>query len=445
MDSFFSYLQSNPFLAIITEICVSIVIAIILIKFYNFRSTDQVQWKFSQVWYRIILIGLPFVFLINAIIQTGATWKIDFSGLQNLPNYLMFFATVLSIYLLYKALTSERDASRKSAFENRFFKFMDYHRDNVSQLKYRNPKSAEKEYWEGNQVFTVIYYEICDLLLQIEKSHPSRGDRDVQQQNIDRAFQFIFFGAGERVIPILKEKYGEENLMADSFLHRKASYKNEQEDDNSNEIKAPYYSGHVRRLGHYFRNIYQMVKYVEKQKFLSPIQKYEYVTLFRAQMSVYEQSVFFFNSLSELGMVWEWKHYKKQLPSNKDEKKQLINRLLITKYDFVRNTLTNDGQIMDGVNIATFYPLINLERNPEIKVCDTLPFKDSKRICRFCFNENYIGYIDKDIGEKILEGFPSPNQKDIEDFECQEKDCVTKQKLSKWIKKHAKVRSAPFI
>ena len=417
------------------QIAISIVgsyLLVILFNWYNLGNFS-IKPRLHKAWLKIPLISVSVFFVVNAIFQTSVSDKIDFSGFQNLPNYLMFFATVLSVYLLYRALTSERKASQLSAFENRFFKFMDYHRENVRDLKYRDPTYKGERYWEGIQVFTVIYYEIIAILKDIEKRRPSNTDRNKKAENINQAFQCIFYGAGNTTLQMLKKKFKVTNLG--KFERKVAAYSNDSlKEDRKEKV---YYSGHVGRLGHYFRNIYQMVKYVESREFLTPNQKYQYITHFRAQMSVYEQAVFFFNSLSELGSVWEWENYSKDLPADKEARKKLYNRLLITKYDFVRNTLDNDGVIADGVSITSFYPLINLERNPESKICSALPFRASKEICRYCFNEKYIGYKNENTEEKILEAFSNPTKEDVESFGCKEKDCITKRELSKLIKKNS--------
>jgi hypothetical protein len=402
-------------------------LTVILFNWYSSGELSLIPKLFKTV-LKIIALSIPFYFIANALSQSVRSSQIDFDEhYQNLPQYLAFFATLISIYLLYRTLISQTKANRISAFENRFFKFIDYHRANVENLKYRDPKSCNERYWEGIQVFTVIYYEIADVLREIEKHNPSLPNREKQAQNINQAFQFVFYGAGERTILILKSQFNM-NFYG-PLIKKKAAY----------SFKKVFYLGHVGRLGHYFRNIYQMVKYVESKHFLTPYQKYEYVTHFRAQMSVYEQAVFFFNSFSELGDVWEWKVYNKEVPEQtkkkkekvvQKEKKELYNKLLITKYDFVRNTLNNLG-VIAGVNIKAFYPLINLERSEECSVHGVLPFKgNDKEICRCCFNEKYIGYKNEKLDEEVKDYykmFPT----DINKFKCDETDCRVKRQLSK--------------
>lgn len=53
--------------------------------------------------------------------------------------------------------------------------------------------------------------------------------------------------------------------------------------------------------GVYFRNLYRTIKYIDEHTILSRIEKYEYVTLLRSQLSDYELALLFYNCLSFYG------------------------------------------------------------------------------------------------------------------------------------------------
>jgi hypothetical protein len=80
----------------------------------------------------------------------------------------------------------------------------------------------------------------------------------------------------------------------------------EQKEKNPNRsdldrIQAGYkvfYSEHQADIGHYFRSIYNLVKFVDRSKFED---KRVYSNLIRAQLSSYEVALLFYNCLSELG------------------------------------------------------------------------------------------------------------------------------------------------
>ncbi|MBS1773979.1 MAG: putative phage abortive infection protein [Bacteroidetes bacterium] len=329
-------------------------------------------------------------------------------------------ATFLAFWAQIEANKQQRKDIQIERFESKFFKLIDYHRDNVSQMKYRRPDMKDEKHHEGTQVFTAIYYEIVDLLKEYQKNR--FGDREMTLQEkysmIDKIYQCVFYGAGIRVKRLLEFNVGVSVFKYITFQEKYAEY-------DSGDKDEMYYSGHVRRLGHYFRNIYNAVVYVDKQEFLTPNEKYEYVSLLRAQMSVYEQAVFFYNSISELGKIWELQVYKKDY-SKITDKKEVFSELWITKYDLVRNALNNFGEISKGINVTDFYPLLNMEREEELCKFGILPFKhNSKYICRFCFNEYYTGYKNN-LKEQLFNLDHLANNY-TSDIMCDEPRCKTKE------------------
>lgn len=76
--------------------------------------------------------------------------------------------------------------------------------------------------------------------------------------------------------------------------------------------KAPYKMacGHSGVLGHYYRQMLQIVKFVSEapDKLISEEQKYEYVKLLRSQMCDAEQVLFYYNSTSVWGKAWRERH-----------------------------------------------------------------------------------------------------------------------------------------
>jgi hypothetical protein len=119
-----------------------------------------------------------------------------------------------------------------------------------------------------------------------------------------------------------------------------------------------YYGGNQYNLGHYFRHIYQSVTYVDGDNYLKFRSKYFYVKTLRTQFSTHEQILFFFNSLSFLGMVWEltpkipresiWIPFRRKVESKK----------LITKYKLIKNIPYGN---LFGIKVTDFYPKLLLE------------------------------------------------------------------------------------
>jgi len=121
-----------------------------------------------------------------------------------------------------------------------------------------------------------------------------------------------------------------------------------------------YYEGHQFRLGHYFRHLYQTVKFINAQESLDYFTKYEYIKTLRAQLSTYEQAVLFINSLSELGKAWE---ISPEI-NNKLTSYSKFDFDLITKYNLIKNL---PGDSIYGIHFKAFYNLVEYENENIVK------------------------------------------------------------------------------
>ena len=108
-----------------------------------------------------------------------------------------------------------------------------------------------------------------------------------------------------------------------------------------------YYGGHQFRLGHYFRHLFQSYKFIDENDALSDIQKYNYGKMMRAQLSTYEQALLLINSITPLGLKWEY------VSKNK----------LITKYQLIKNL---PGEQIFGIRYKIYYPKIKFESEDTI-------------------------------------------------------------------------------
>lgn len=88
--------------------------------------------------------------------------------------------------------------------------------------------------------------------------------------------------------------------------------------------------------------------------------KYFYAKTLRAQLSTYEQALLFLNSLSTLGMKWEFNPEYDNRSNLTGEKlsETLKKQHLITKYNLIKNL---PGERIFGIKYKTYYPEIKYE------------------------------------------------------------------------------------
>lgn len=115
-----------------------------------------------------------------------------------------------------------------------------------------------------------------------------------------------------------------------------------------------YYGGHQFRLGHYFRHLYQSYKYLHNHKDVKDGDRYSYGKMYRAQLSTYEQALLLINSISSLGMKWE---YTPEIIQSKKTSK------LIAEYNLIKNL---PGGHISGIRYKTYYKDVAYESDEQI-------------------------------------------------------------------------------
>lgn len=113
-----------------------------------------------------------------------------------------------------------------------------------------------------------------------------------------------------------------------------------------------YYNGHQHRLGHYFRHLFQSYKYLNNQNDLTSEENYFFGKTLRAQLSTYEQAILFFNSISSIGMKWEY------TPDHNSDNRDSDKYKLITRYNLIKNL---PGYHFLGIKYENYYPRVQFE------------------------------------------------------------------------------------
>jgi hypothetical protein len=167
-----------------------------------------------------------------------------------------------------------------------------------------------------------------------------------EKAKLNLAYQMFFYGSlGAVSERILIQRFGKTNFASKltKLIEESKSVNVQRKSENKTEL----FMGHQSELGHYFRQMYQCVTFIDKQdtSTLSYKEKYQYVKTLRVQLSNQEQALLFFNSLSDIGKPWEF-------GSQNDNDK------LITKYNLVKNI--PEGYTKD-INVKTYFNNVHFE------------------------------------------------------------------------------------
>jgi hypothetical protein len=242
----------------------------------------------------LVLIVSPFFFAAfrgTAVDAQNAGQLGDFVG--GYYGTIFLFASVI---LLYVTLNAQRSASNRQSLETRFFELVQMHRDNVSELELGNS--------QGRKIFVLLTREFRAILEHL----PTAGRPEIpplsRRDRLQVAYYVLFYGTGENSSRALKSALaGFPPPFVDAIEKTFNDRNLKQKVQDSRPFGYVPFEGHQSRLGHYYRHLYQAVRYVDGQE-LTEDQKYEFVKTLRAQLTNHEQALLLINSLTPLGHNW---------------------------------------------------------------------------------------------------------------------------------------------
>lgn len=342
----------NFYFAIVIVIILIIVIAALVSIFSGQTEKDESIMKIEN----LILVGGSFVVIfaltLPFIILYGNNYEFTrttFSQLGTVGDYfggttvgLLSFASLLfvassmmmqkkELSLQRKEVTATRNeyeitnrTMKKQSFDSTFFNMINLHRSILNEINYENKNgrmaieelynslknnylSQTKDKWlhqfwiDMENEERSLSKEVLDALsvkikkLDIFDSHSFEymeliSDYEKNRDNFDKIHTILYTFDKLDVVNWRGFSFSKEYL---DFEHR-PKY----------EIKKYYYekfyNDNESLIGHYFRNLYRIVKYIQEYEFTSNIienekEKKEYRGILRAQLSTYELLMLFYN------------------------------------------------------------------------------------------------------------------------------------------------------
>ncbi|OQP59564.1 hypothetical protein A3860_36860 [Niastella vici] len=178
--------------------------------------------------------------------------------------------------------------NRIQQFESQFFEMLRLHKANVDELTITSVVNGNPV--SKRQAFVTMADEFKTFLSYIKFEHLPFIDE------YKHAFEIFFWGFNSDYIDI------------DSLSHswsRIIDGPNER--DYAHPIDFREYKGYSSALGHYFRHLFLMVKFVAYSDVITDYNsQMKYLKILRAQLSNHEQILLFYNWLSEgYGGAWE--------------------------------------------------------------------------------------------------------------------------------------------
>ena len=177
------------------------------------------------------------------------------------------------------ALIEQNRAVAKQTFETTFFSMLSLWQKQASEIDIQQRGKIER----GKDGFIALYKAL----------------RGFELRHLDPKIELEKLGMGplsERDVAFARERI-EQATFLDNW--NELSIRQGQQD-----CLVPYlllYYKHAGDLGHYYRTLFQILKYVDQSR-LSMRDKRFYTNLVRAQFSPHEHALFFYNALSPFGI-----------------------------------------------------------------------------------------------------------------------------------------------
>lgn len=294
-----------------------------------FKGVPKGLWVFLGVVFAIIctfpILFTKFPICIFDFSETGQIGD-TIGGIMG--PFIAILAAVLTFFAFWAQFDANRELikeNRRNHFENRFYKMLDIHLDNVADLNKRVNNTKD------DSCFVVWCKEITDLFDRLRKESYLRAffDDFKKRPNNDETMQegFICFLNKLESSDIFRERVLFE-ITYSIFFNNETSTLRFENENNSFYVKefAALYkdfvtsktgfsiSGYAKNeyLGHYFRHLYQIVKYVVEQPddlFDEKEWKSGYLSVLRSQMSDSEQMLLYYNAQSSIGCAWNENHF----------------------------------------------------------------------------------------------------------------------------------------
>ena len=377
----------------------------LIIGFVSGVLFHRKQWKNWYTWLFVLSLVLLLVVSIQFVRASGGhlTWDIE-------PELWAQFGAFVGSLMIVMTIAFQIISFRKQQVEAKFFELVKYYRDNISEMRSRNPffykdlrtgRAVDEEFVHGRRVMKTIFEQykvgrrlaeqiestskikrtsaefdkVKDLFKKYDWKMQSKIEWTKRYRINEMAYLFTYWGIPvgidtelRRCLLKLFKNQAEVSKVIDlvktipalyecgsqaSTVKLKLTQSNGHiEIEHRSKGYVKFFGGHQYQLGHFFRHLYQSVKYIDEQPWwlLSQDEKYGYIKTLRAQMSNYEQAMLFVDSLTQLGRKWEY------------ENKQ--NKELISKYHLIKNL---PESFISEMEPQYFYPKVDYEWKNKLK------------------------------------------------------------------------------
>ena len=229
---------------------------------------------------------------------------------------------IIGVIYIYHTYNNQIIFHKKEQIESRFFELLKLHEKNVEELKTID-----------NDIFILYLKNIKNFVSIIEKFKEEKTKKWDNEEVVKLGYLYFFYGTSE--------------FTSERIIDMTINSSDVNEFDEYIRKLGINYKGAFDTLGKYFRQLFQLVTYIDGKSELNYFDKEQYIKSLRVRLNIEEQYLLFLNSLVSNGLDWE-------------KSKNCENQKLITKYNLLKNIPKEYPQIK-GVDFQAIYPNIQYE------------------------------------------------------------------------------------
>lgn len=204
---------------------------------------------------------------------------------------------------------------------------LEFHNDNVNRLKIKHIDKSKNETVENRRAFVIFRLQIRELLKNVRDINTKLNLNLSKEALIDIVYVAFYYGIDKEGRDSLEKKlkmYKKHREIVDELLQKK-----------QDAVKFAIGRTNQTSLSSYFRNMYNAIKLIDSNLYLTDDEKKTNIKILRAQLSNPELYVLYYNIMSRFGKKW-------------------IGNGYITKYEFITNL---PFDYCDNFNPADDFPI----------------------------------------------------------------------------------------
>jgi hypothetical protein len=227
------------------------------------------------------------------------------------------FAAGFAFYAQYEANRQVQKQFKIQQFESQFYEMLRLHKENVNSLyltiKKKIINKENEEFLINNVTGKVVFEHMIKEFSLIYIIAMKNFFEDDPRVRLNEAYAVFFNGISDKYKG--RHSFFDEIFELESYLdvldyenfNKKLREGVKLERDIIQMLEFSLFKGHAHQLAHYYRHLFQTVKFIAKQDetFITYEKKRNYLRILRSQLSNTEQTLLFYNWYSKFGKQWE--------------------------------------------------------------------------------------------------------------------------------------------